>query len=219
MSRGQNFVPATRFFMKIERSHDGICRGDKVAATCPCNMSPRVSRPLRAHAYFFEERPRTAKIGAPVASFPKAFSAQIVANWSSVRIALPPFIFSICGNILRGGDVRSALCNIVTATLQAVVIRANINGAHNDTTFLPEKLQGNLICRTFNDTSWTLELRRHFITNYFLCNLQLNILLPVSHFHRGNVTRAVISIVTSLRCKIAGNVALYEKMLFVFMRF
>ena len=45
MSRGQNFVPATRFFMKIERSHDGICRGDKVAATCPCNMSPRVSRP------------------------------------------------------------------------------------------------------------------------------------------------------------------------------
>ena len=45
MSRGQNFVPATRFFMKIERSHDGICRGDKVPATCPCNMSPRVSRP------------------------------------------------------------------------------------------------------------------------------------------------------------------------------
>ena len=28
-SRGQNFVPATRFFMKIERSHDGIWRGDK----------------------------------------------------------------------------------------------------------------------------------------------------------------------------------------------
>ena len=28
MSRGQNFVPATRFFMKIERSHDGICPRD-----------------------------------------------------------------------------------------------------------------------------------------------------------------------------------------------
>ena len=38
MSRGQNFVPAARFFMKIERSHDGICR--------PCNMSPRVCQPL-----------------------------------------------------------------------------------------------------------------------------------------------------------------------------
>ena len=38
MSRGQNFVPATRFFMKIERSHDGIC---------PRDMSPRVSRPVQ----------------------------------------------------------------------------------------------------------------------------------------------------------------------------
>ena len=28
-SRGQNVVPATRFFMKIERSHDRICRGDR----------------------------------------------------------------------------------------------------------------------------------------------------------------------------------------------
>ena len=38
-SRAQNFVPATRFFMKTERSHDGICRGDKYPrhdpATCP----------------------------------------------------------------------------------------------------------------------------------------------------------------------------------------
>ena len=36
----QSFVPTTRFFMKIERSHD-------VPASWPCNMSPRVCRPWR----------------------------------------------------------------------------------------------------------------------------------------------------------------------------
>ena len=35
MSRAQNFVPATRFFMKIERSHDGILSPRHVPATCP----------------------------------------------------------------------------------------------------------------------------------------------------------------------------------------
>ena len=35
MSRGQNFVPAARFFMKIERSHDGICRGDMTLQHVP----------------------------------------------------------------------------------------------------------------------------------------------------------------------------------------
>ena len=35
MSRGQNFVPATRFFTKIERSHDGICPRDMSLQNVP----------------------------------------------------------------------------------------------------------------------------------------------------------------------------------------
>ena len=42
--------------MKIEHSHNGICRGD-----CPCNMSPRVRRPLQTLCDAFRSVTSTAK--------------------------------------------------------------------------------------------------------------------------------------------------------------
>ena len=56
MSRRQNFVPGTRFFMKIERSHDGICPRDMSLQHVP-SCEPTLKERLRGQGTLTKPHP------------------------------------------------------------------------------------------------------------------------------------------------------------------